>query len=87
MRNVLSKEDLEKSDSIKIFESYHENFKKYLRICIFIENSIKNLNDFSECCHEELIEFINENFPDTENFNELKELISEVKVKSKSKIS
>ena len=87
LRNVLSKQDLQKSDSIKSLESYHENFKKYIRICIYTESSIKTLSNFTECFHDELVEFLNENFPDIENFEELKELISEVKVKSRSKIS
>ena len=87
LRNVLSNEDLQKSDSIKSLESYHEKFKKYIRICIYTENSIKTLNNFTECFHDELVEFLNENFPDIENFEELKELISEVKVKSRLKIS
>ena len=87
LRNVLSKEDLKKSESIKSLESFHEKFRKYIRICIFAEDSLKTLNEFSECFHEELIDFINENFEEIENFEELKELISEVKVKSKSKIS
>ena len=87
LRNVLSNEDLQKSDSIKSLESYHEKFKKCIRICIYTENSIKTLNNFTECFHDELVEFLNENFPDIENFEELKELISEVKVKSRSKIS
>ena len=86
-RNVLSKEDLKKSESIKNIESYHEKFKKYIKICIFAEDSLATLNNFSECVHEEFIDFINENFEEIENFTELKELISEVKVKSRSKVS
>ena len=87
MRNVLSKEDLKKSESIESIESYHEKFKKYIKICIFAEDSLTTLNKFSECVHEEFIDFINENFEEIENFAELKELISEIKVKSRSKVS
>ena len=89
LRNVLSKEDLEKSDAIKNIQNYHENFNKYLKMCVFAENSIKSFTDFSECCYTELIEFINENIQDVEDFHELKEKISEINVKStnKSKIS
>ena len=87
LRNVLSNEDLQKSESIRSLESYHEKFKKYIKLCIFAEDSLKTLNDFNECFHDELIDFINENFEEIDNFNDLKELISEVKVKSKSKIS
>ena len=87
LRNVLSKEDLKKSESIESIESYHEKFKKYIKICIFAEDSLTTLNKFSECVHEEFIDFINENFEEIENFAELKELISEIKVKSRSKVS
>ena len=89
LRNVLSKEDLEKSDAIKNIQNYHENFNKYLKMCVFAENSIKSFTDFSECCYTELIEFINENIQYVEDFHELKEKISEINVKStnKSKIS
>ena len=87
LRNVLSKEDFKKSESIESIESYHEKFKKYIKICIFAEDSLTTLNKFSECVHEEFIDFINENFEEIENFAELKELISEIKVKSRSKVS
>ena len=72
LRNVLSKEDLKKSESIKSIESYHEKFKKYIKICIVAEDSLTTLNNFSECVHEEFIDFINENFEEIENFAELK---------------
>ena len=87
LRNVLSKEDLKKSESIESIESYHEKFKKYIKICIFAEDSLTTLNKFSECVHEEFIDFINENFEEIENFAELKELISEIKVLHHSHIT
>ena len=58
-----------------------------LKICIFAEDSLKTLNEFNECVHEEFVDFINENLEEIENFDDLKELISDVKVKSRSKIS
>ena len=88
LRNVLSEDDLQKSKQINNIENYHEDFKKYLKICIFTKNSFNLFKNFSECHHYELIEFINENLPDVENFAELREKIEEMKVKStKSKIS
>ena len=86
LRNVLSKDELSKSDAIETVESFHENFKKFLRICIFADNAIKTYNEFDDCPHDELINFLKENL-EIENFNELKEKISETKVKSTSKIS
>ena len=86
LRNVLSEEELKKSESIQTYESYHEKFKEYIKICIFAEDSVKTSNEFSDCVHEEFIDFINLHFDEIENFEELKELISNVKVKTRSKI-
>ena len=85
LRNVLSISDLSKSDSISTIDSYHKNFKKFLRLCIFAESSIKTLNEINDCNHEELVNFLNEK--GIENFSQLKEKISALNVKSKSKIS
>ena len=85
LRNIFSKEDLEKSDAIKNIESFHEIFSKYLRICVFAEKSVNSLKDFSECHFNELIEFIDEHLPELSDFIELKEKISETEVKSKQK--
>ena len=86
LRNVLSKEKLAKSKAIQDLQSFHNQFKKYLRICIYADDSLKTLNEFDECPHDELIDYIKENL-DIENFEELKDAISMVKVKSTSKIS
>ena len=86
LRNVLSEEELAKSKSIQNLQSFHDKFRKYLRICIYADDSLKTLNEFNECPHDELIEYIKENL-ELQNFEELKELISEVQVKLTSKIS
>ena len=86
LRNVLSEEQLAKSNAIHNLQSFHDTFKKYLRICIYADDSLKTLNEFHECPHEELIDYITENL-EIENFEELKDAISAVKVKSISKIS
>ena len=86
LRNVLSREELAKSKSIQNFQSFHDTFRKYFRICFYADDSLKTLNEFDDCPHDELVEYIKENL-DVQNFKELKELISEVKVKSTSKIS
>ena len=43
------------------------------------------MKEFSECCHSELIEFLNEYCKDCIDFIELKEKISDTEVKSKQK--
>lgn len=85
LRNIFSKEDLEKSDAIKSIESYHEHFLKYLKICVYAEKSINSLKDFSECYFDELTEFIDSELPALNDFSELKEKILETEVKSKQK--
>ena len=86
LRNVLSIDNLSKSEAIANIDSYHKNFRKFLRICIFADNAMKTLNKLDDCPHDELIEFLNENL-DIENFSQLKEKIGETSTKSSSKIS
>ena len=85
LRNVLSISELSKSDTIANIESYHRNFRKFLRLCIFAESAMKTLNKIDDCNHEELVDFLNEKL-EIEKFSELKEKIAEVNAKSRSKI-
>ena len=85
LRNIFSKEDLEKSDAIKDLESIHEHFSKYLRIVVFAEKCLTSLKEFSECYYEELNEFLLENCEECNDFTDLKDKISETEVKSKQK--
>ena len=72
LRNIFSKEHLEKSDAIKSIESYHKHFLKYLKICVYAEKCINSLKKFSECYFDELIEFIDCELPELNDFSELK---------------
>ena len=59
LRNIFSKEELMSSDAIKNLQSFHENFSKFLQVVVYLQNSIKLIEDFSECFHDELIKFCN----------------------------
>ena len=85
LRNIFSKEHLEKSDAIKSIESYHKHFLKYLKICVYAEKCINSLKNFSECYFDELTEFIDCELPELNDFSELKEKILETEVKSRQK--
>ena len=85
LRNIFSKEHLEKSDAIKSIESYHKHFLKYLKICVYAEKCINSLKNFSECYFDELTEFIDCELPELNDFSELKEKILETEVKSSQK--
>ena len=85
LRNIFSEEELKASDAIKNIESFHEHFCKFLRLIIFAQQCVNSMKDFSECCHGELIEFLNEYCKDCIDFIELKEKVSDAEVKSKQK--
>ena len=85
MRNIFSKENLKKSEVIKNLESFPEHFSKYLRLTVYAEKCLTSLKEFSDCCYEELNEFILENCEDCNDFNDLKEKNLESEVKSKQK--
>ena len=86
LRNIFSEEELKASDAIKNIESFHEHFCKFLRLIIFTQQCVKSMKDFSECCHGELIEFLNEYYKNCIDFIELKEKISDTEVKSKKNL-
>ena len=85
LRNIFSKENLKKSEVIKNLESFPEHFSKYLRLTVYAEKCLTSLKEFSDCCYEELNEFILENCEDCNDFNDLKEKNLETEVKSKQK--
>ena len=82
LRNIFSKEELISSDEIKNIESFHENFSKFLQIVVYLQQSI---NTMKECFYDELIDFCNEFCDDCVDFIKLKEIISDVQIKSKQK--
>ena len=49
LRNIFSEKELVSSVAIKHFQSFHENFSRFLQVVIYLQNSINSIKDFSEC--------------------------------------
>ena len=89
LRNIFSKEELSLSTALKNTHTYHKNFSRFLKVAIYLQNSLNTIQEFSDCLYDELIEFCNEFCKDCVDFIKIKERISDVQIKNKqgSKIS
>ena len=83
LRNIFSERELSSTDSLKNMEQYHKCFEKFLRISVYLQNSINTINEFSECYNDELIDFCNEFCADSSNFAGIKERVLDVLIKNK----
>ena len=81
LRNIFSQEELSKSPSINTFESYHQQFFKFLQIAVFLEEAIKSSLHYSDCSYPDLIEFLMEHFSEFDCFEDIKEHIQTVEIK------
>ena len=84
LRNIFSSEELLKTDALKDLKTFHEKFVTFLRIAVFLQNAFKINEEFDECFGDNLLEFCGNNCADCSDFGEIKELISDVKIKNKS---
>ena len=81
LRNIFSKEELSKSPSINTFESYHQQFVKFLQIAVFLEEAIKSSLHYLDCSYPDLIEFLMQHFSEFDYFENVKEHIETVQIK------
>ena len=82
LRNVFSNEELTKTDSIKDVRTYHENFVRFLKIVVFLQNAFNTCDEFDECFNNNLLDFCKNDCADCSDFNEIKEIISDIKIKN-----
>ena len=83
MRNIFSEQELSSTDSLKNMEQYHKCFEKFLRISVYLQNSINPINELTECYNDKLIDLCNEFCADCSDFAEIKECALDVLVKNK----
>ena len=57
LRNVFSEDELSTSEAIKNIHSFHENFPKFLKIVVYLQNTLHLIQEFSDCNYEELNDF------------------------------
>ena len=84
LRNIFSNEELSKTDALKDLKTFHEKFVRFLRITVSLQNAFKINEKFDECFDDGLLDFCRNNCADCPDFGEIKELISDVKIKNKS---
>ena len=82
-RNIFSEDELSSSDALKNIRSYHENFSRFLKIVVYLQQSLNSIQEFADCVYDNLIQFCGEFCKDCDDFSELKDRISDVTIKSK----
>ena len=83
LRNIFSSHELSKTDSLKDLKTFHENFTKFLKVVIFLENALKINEEFDECFNADLLDFCQNNCSNCTDFSEIKDMIANVKVKNR----
>ena len=81
LRNIFSKEELEKSSPLCSFESFHKHFIEFLEIVIFMEQGINASLRFADCSFPSLIRFIEAHLSEFDSFEQIKDDIESVEVK------
>ena len=68
IRNIFDHDELKHSKSIKIYEKYHESFRKMLQIVFLLNTRYSNESDIEYILDDCIAEFVNEmnfeSFPD-----------------------
>ena len=82
LRNIFSEQELSLTESLKNIEQYHKMFETFLKISVYLQNSLNTTADFSKCYDVELIDFCNELCADCSKFIEIKERVSDVTIKN-----
>ena len=57
LANVFSNEELTKTDSMKDVKTYHQNFARFLKIVVFLQNAFNTCNEFEERFKNDLLDF------------------------------
>ena len=83
LRNIFSEDELSFSDALKNIRSYHENFSRFLKIVVYLQQSLNSIQEFADCVYDDIIQFCGEICKDCNGFSELKDRISDVTIKSK----
>ena len=68
---------------MKDVKTYHKNFVRFLKIVVFLQNAFNTCDEFDECFNDDLLNFCKNDCADCSDFNELKEVISGIKIKNK----
>ena len=79
LRNIFPSDDLSRTDTLKDLKTFHGKSIRF-----FLQNAFKINKEFHECFDDDLLDFCRNNCGDCSDFGEIKELISNMKIKNKS---
>ena len=82
LRNIFLREELVKTDSMKDVQIFHENFVRFSKIAIVLQQAFNACDEFDECFHDDLLDFCKNYCADCSDIAELKDIISDVKIKN-----
>ena len=82
LRNIFSEDELSSSNELKKIRSFHESFSRFLKIVVYLQQSLNSIQEFADCVYD-LIQFCGEFCKYCDDFSELKDRISDVTIKSK----
>ena len=60
LRNIFSEDELSSSDGLKTIRSYHENFSRFLKIVVYLQQSLNSIQEFADGIYDHLIQFCGE---------------------------
>ena len=82
LRNIFLREELAKTDSMKDVQIFHENFVRFSKIAIVLQQAFNACDEFDECFNDDLLDFCKNYCAGCSDIAELKDIISDVKIKN-----
>ena len=82
LRNAFSNVELTKTDGVRDVKTFHKNFARFLKIAVFLQNTFNTSKEYDKCFNDDLLDFCKNHCADCSDFNKLKEVVSNIKVKN-----
>ena len=60
LRKIFSEDELSSSDALKNIRSYHENVSRFLKIVVYLQQSLNSIQEFADGIYDHLIQFCGE---------------------------
>ena len=60
LRNIFSEDELSTSTALKKIRSFHENFSRFSKIVVYLQQSLNSIQEFADGIYDHLIQFCGE---------------------------
>ena len=84
LRNVLSEEQLRKSQALKPLDAYYDAFERFLRFVVFLEDTINDSPDFDDIVNDNVRIFWRQSCADFSDYMEILDEIKQIDIKNKN---